>query len=95
VLSQIELRGMLESGDLVQCHACLGNGKTTYHFDCDNKCPECGAGLYWQCAPEYIPTTKDIQMAYNQEAIRLSLRVSEIADSETMKSIGVQLILQA
>ena len=35
--------------DLCCCHKCW-----TFHFDSDRACPECGAGIYYQCW-----TTKD------------------------------------
>jgi len=75
-------------GDVVQCHLCKQQGRRTYHFDVDGRCPECGASLYWQCHPiDGDDLSECAQIALNQTAMRKAKWILEHADQDTRTEI--------
>ena len=78
--------------EVVQCHFCLQMGKRTYHFDYSHHCPECGAGIYWQCAPIEGSDLKEcVQIAFNQESLRKMAWIFSHCDSATLEKIELML----
>ena len=69
-----------EIPEVVQCHRCKA-----LHFNSDKPCPDCGAGIYWQCWDDDVEgkplsTHEYAAKAYQQQAGRMTKKANQLTE---------------